>query len=450
MTMRTTRPAPRGLRRWCNPGGLATTVAGLAVIGCSGVLDVENPNNLQEENLAAAASARALAAGASATVSRSIGAVFGPYHTVTDEVSWRGSRDAWLQLDLGNLADPANEFTDDAFRWVGEGRWMADEAVRRLEGFDAANQLLDPQGRSDRTPLARAYLFAALSYMTIADMFEDFALSDRREPAAPVGKAGMVGFYDKAIGYLDKALIVANAVANTGLQNDILATRARAKYSRALWSRLHPAVVQNGLVNDQGANTDASTVLSRVAPDYRHVVTLANDDIAYAGEASLAYNINQRGELRVATAFAAINDPITNQQDPVVKQTTDALTANYVYQAITVASAREMHLILAEAALARGDAGTPTSGFETAINAVRDLNSLPRYAGQIPALDMLKHSRKVNLFLQGRRLSDMYRFGEVSPQWGTNSTAVRSPGTFFPVTCIEIRSHPEHFQGTTC
>jgi hypothetical protein len=444
MTMRTTRLAPRALRRW-----LVSAAAGTALIGCSGVLDVDNPNNLLEENLEAASSARALAAGAAATVSRGLGAIYGPYHAVTDEVSWRGSRDAWRQLDLGNHADPANEFTDDAFRWVGEGRWMADEAVRRLEGFDAAGQLLDSRGRPDRSPLARAYLFAAVSYMTIADMFDDFALSDRREGAPPVGEAGMVGFYDKAIAYLDKGRVVAQAVGSAGLENEILATRARAKYSKALWSRLHPAVVPNGLVNDGAANADAALVLSRVAPDFRAIIVLENDDIAYAGEASLAYNINQRGELRVAPEFAALVDPITNQTDPAVKRTIDTLTANYVYQRVTIASAREMHLILAEAALAAGRITGPDS-FEEHINRLRALDGLTPWANQIPALDMLKHSRKANLFLQGRRLGDMYRFGETAPLWGPSSTAVRSPGTFFPVTCIEIRSHPEHFQGTSC
>jgi hypothetical protein len=446
MTMRTTRPAPRTLPRWCRPGRLATALAGVALLGCSDILEVNNPNNLQEENLAAASSARALAAGAAATVSRSIGAIYGPYHAVTDEVSWRGSRDAWLQLDLGNLADPANEFTDDAFRFLGEGRWMADEAVRRLEAFDAAGQLLDPQGEPDRTPLARSYLFAALSYMTIADMFDDFALSDRRDPAPPVGEAKMVEFYDKASAYLDKGRAIAQAAANADLENEILAARARAKYSRALWSKLHPTVVANGLVNDAGANADATLVLSRVAPDFRALVVLENDDIAYAGEASLAYNIEQRRELRIASAFSALTDPVTNDADPVVERTIEELGENYVYQRITVASAREMHLILAEAALQAND----IPGFTGHINRLRALDGLTPWAGQIPALDMLKHSRKANLFLQGRRLADMYRFAERSPEWGANSTAAQAAGTFFPVTCIEIRSHPGDFQGTSC
>jgi hypothetical protein len=177
-------------------------------------------------------------------------------------------------------------------------------------------------------------------------------------------------------------------------------------------------------------------------------MALDTDDIAYAGEASLAYNINQRGELRVAPTYSTLQDPLTGAADVRVQQTIADLTEAYVYQDIVVASAREMLLILAEAALAANDIPT----FTTRINALRGLDGLTPWAGQIPALDMLKHERRANLFLQGRRLADLYRWGESSPEWQTAppSTAVSERGTFFPVTCIEIRAHPQDFAGSGC
>jgi starch-binding outer membrane protein, SusD/RagB family len=451
---------------WSRTVPLLALVAGLALGGCSDILEVDNPNNLLEDDLGSPASARALAAGAGATVTRSIGAILGPYSTVTDEVSWRGSRDAWFQLDIGNLADPGNEFTDDAFRFVGEGRWMADEAVRRLEAFDAAGELKDTRGVPDRTPLVRAYFYAAISYITIADMFDDFALSDRRNPTPPEGEANMAQFYDQAITYLTKGLVIARAITNAGLENDLQAVRARAEYSKELWDIVNPTgqVVANGLVNDVQANADATAILARssAGPRFRVLLPLDSDDIAYAGEASLAYNINQRGELRIApqyhsfkgttapddTVFTGLMDPITNARDPVIRTAVADLTAAYVYQNIVAASGREMLLILAEAALAQNDLVT----FGTHINAVRALDALPAWTGQIPALEILKHERRVNLFLQGRRLADLYRWGENSAQWQTAppSTAASTRGTFFPVTCIEIRAHPEDFEGTAC
>jgi hypothetical protein len=36
----------------------------------------------------------------------------------------------------------------------------------------------------------------------------------------------------------------------------------------------------------------------------------------------------------------------------------------------------------------------------------------------------------------------MYRFGVSSPQWQPSSDAVRTPGTFIPLTNTEIRANP--------
>jgi hypothetical protein len=98
-----------------------------------------------------------------------------------------------------------------------------------------------------------------------------------------------------------------------------------------------------------------------------------------------------------------------------------------------------MHLILAEAALAAGN----TDDFATHINAVRAVDGLSPYTGQIAALDMLKHERRTALFVTGVRLLDMYRFGITDPLWHPNSDVVGRPGTLLPITCIEANSNPE-------
>jgi hypothetical protein len=86
-------------------------------------------------------------------------------------------------------------------------------------------------------------------------------------------------------------------------------------------------------------------------------------------------------------------------------------------------------LIIAEDALARGD----TAAFASEINTVRSLDNLSDWtpASPIAARDMLIHERRTNLFLQGHRLNDMYRFGITSRYWIPTSSAVTTPGTFF-------------------
>jgi hypothetical protein len=59
-------------------------------------------------------------------------------------------------------------------------------------------------------------------------------------------------------------------------------------------------------------------------------------------------------------------------------------------------------------------------------------------AGMPTAQAMLIYERQVNLYMQMRRLNDMYRFGIQGDAWQAASTAASVPGTFFPITKAEI------------
>lgn len=433
-------------------GVVGSFLIAAALVGCDGLLEVDNPNNLSQDDLSNPAAAGPLVNGASATVARALGAMYGPYSTATDEVTWIGSRDAWRELDEGFLSNERNEFTDQGYHAIAEGRFMADEAILRLSAFDAEDEL------GDRNLLARAYLIGAIAYTAAADMFDTFVISDRRDANPPIAPGDMDQLYDTAVQYANAGLAVAQATGEVNLQAALMGMRARAKFSKAVWAKLNPAgsTPADPLVSDAGATADAQAALALMVEDYRYVMTLDNDDIAYGpvGEPSLAYNLNQRGELGIdpvygtlgANAGATLEDPIDGIPSPVLDEELKTLAASYVYHAMTIVSAREMYLILAEAALDAGNA----AGFITQINMLRALDGLTPYAGQVDAEELLEHSRRTNLFLQGRRLSDQYRFGSPSSQWGANSTARTTPGTFFPVTCTEISSHPEDFPGVSC
>ena len=152
-----------------------------AFMGCEGVLDVKNPNSVLEADLSNASAATGIVNGANGTVVRGIGYVYAPYEAITDEVYWIGSRDAWNQLDKGDVSDFNNEFTDASWPFITEGRYMADKAVTLLEGFNAAATLVN------RLDLARAYLYAGLVRVVIAETFSDFVISDKTVVGAPIG-----------------------------------------------------------------------------------------------------------------------------------------------------------------------------------------------------------------------------------------------------------------------
>src|SRR5919197_5202572 len=156
-------------------GALATW----GVAACSSLLDVKNPNNVPASGLDNPAAAPSIANGALSATAYAWGGMLLEYATVSDELTWIGSRDGFRELDVGNLTNPTNEFTDAAFPFVGRARWMTDFAIQRLAALDAAGKL------ADRNDLARAYLYGAPAYTMIGDEFNNFPIASDRRSAAP-------------------------------------------------------------------------------------------------------------------------------------------------------------------------------------------------------------------------------------------------------------------------
>jgi hypothetical protein len=455
MFTNTTSPAPRGwgAGRWSR---LVRTVSLVVVAaGCSSLLDVENPNNVNQDNLNNPAAAAALANGALSATARALGNVLTPYSEATDELTWIGSRDAWSDLDQGYLTGITNEFVDAAFPQVAQARWLSDEAIKRLSAFDADGKL------TDRNLLARSYLYGAIAYTMIGDMFDDFPIgSDRTVAAAPVGPANMAQVYDTAIAYTTRGIAIAQTTGDANLELALTAVRARVRHAQVVWQRLNPftpATLTNPLVNDAGAVADATAALALAAgtPDWKYQFEYSSETIG----TSIGFEVNQRLESRFGDAYIVptadnkrvasirLQDPINNVPDPELSRTINDFVTGVQYGSLTVVSSREMHLILAEARLAQND----SVGAAAVINNIRALDALTPYdplnAAHPRALAMYQHERRVNLFLQGRRLADHYRFGVPADKWPANAEAVLQPGTVFPITNTEILANC-HIQGT--
>lgn len=420
---------------------IAGTVLLLTGAGCD-ILEVNNPNNLTEGEIGPT-SIVPLANGTEASVSRAIGAVHGPYSAATGELFHIGSRNAWGQLDDGSIDAPGNEFTDLSYPYVSEAAWLARTNIQRMETFQENDNLRNIQ------PLVRTYLNGAIIYTTTADIFDNFVLSDKRDAAEPIGAANMDSLYTRSITWLDRAISLAE---NNDIEQPSLAAlygmRARAKYSRALWQKLNPEVnTSDPLVNSSGAVSDAQTALTEMSGDFVYEMELVSSSPDLVdGAVSVAFQINNRRELQFSERYIEINeenefvsvtyeDLITGDPHPYLQSFITSYRNQGQYADIPVVSQREMYLILAEAALA----GNADVDFETQINNLRALDDLPDYTGGVDARELLEQSREVNLFLQGRRLADHYRFNDPAAQWGGNRD---DPGTFFPITLTEIRANP--------
>ncbi len=425
--------------RWVAARLAPLTATFSLLAGCSGLLDVKNPNNVNQNDLSNPAAAASIANGALAAVSQGVSNILGPMSAVSDEFTQAGSRDAWLQLTYGNIDDAHNEFSDAAWPDVARGRWTADDAIQRLQAFYDAKTL------PNTADLTRSYLYGAIIYATIADAYNDAVVgSDHATAAPPVGPANMVKLYDTGIGYLNKALALAQANKDGPDVQAALALKSRLEFAKALWPMLHPAgnVPANALVADPSAVADAQAFFAtNPSRDWNYQFTYSANTVTdiTAGNANESLYIRISDVYMVADAsgkhYAStrLQDPIDQIPSPTLTANIRSWVSNRSYSPITIVSARELYLILAEAALKNGD----NAGFAANINAVRGMDWLTPWSGQVPALQILEHERQVNLCLEMRRLADMYRFGLISPNWQATSAAATKPGTFFPIAYSE-------------
>lgn len=434
--------------------GTAVTALGTMALASCTVFstEVKNPNAVTEDAISsAAAAATSLVTGLYGAVNAAGNQITGTSGAASDELTWVGSREYWNLLDVGDLGDPLNEYTDGQYPYVSQARWMANYVLPKLEGYDKAGSL------RNRADLAQAYYLAATIYTLIGENYEDFVLaSDRVKNGANVGEANMRVMFDSATAYTGKGLTIATALNNQPLRARLLAMQARAKWSRAVWATLRAprGFPANPLINDAGANADAAAALAAFGSNsarYRFDVIAQNA----GGWFSTGSEMNSRLEIRAGNRYIVPNgagtrpldgaagismrDPITGQMDPVTLANINECCrlSSTVNVGWTASSAKEMLLILAEAALASGN----TSEFQTRINAIRAVDALPEWtpASPVSARDILIHSRQVNLFLQARRLTDHYRFQIRADRWV--ATRGLRP-CFFPISYNERQQNP--------
>ena len=409
--------------------------------GCD-FLQVDNPNDLVEEDLNDPAAASTMANGAEASLTRAMIDMIGPYAVAGDEAKWIGSRDPWGQIEQGGFNAPLNEWNNRIYEFVAEARWTADEYIRRLENFRENDRL------TSNRPLIRVYMYAAILRINIADKYDNVVFSDRQDAGEPIGEENMSQLYDTAVQHVNSALDLS---PEDDLRKILLGLRAQAKFNQGIWEKVNPrgdVNVENPLVNRPEAASDAEQALELMEEDFRYQLILQPDLDLVPFDQAFADHLNQRRELDFGDEIGervsgesfnvTLEDPIDNVPQPFLQERIDEFIASDQFADHTVVSAREMHLIRAEVALSQGN----TDAFQTHINAIRALDGLSEYTGQIPEQEMLQHARRVNLFIQKRRLADMYRFGVESPEWNDPSPAAQQPGTFFPIPQVERQANP--------
>jgi hypothetical protein len=410
-------------------------VAALTVgtTGCDTLLDVENPNNVVQEDLESASSVNALVNGALALAADAVSEVMVSTGDLSDELSHTGSQNWAAELDVGLITNPEGR-SDALFNFLSEARWMADEAIDVAGEFEG--ELTVP------ADLARANLISGILYLTIADNFEDFTFSNRTEVGPPVGEGNMNTVYDIALERFATAEAEATAVGASNVALASKAFQARAHWAKALWGKLNPpgSAPADPLVNSSQANALAADVIGEIGAtdDWKWQFTYSP---ATQSNAAASWT-NSRQEFVVDAKWAELDaagrsveavtypDPVDGTPDPALDAIVTEFIDGFLHPPLTVMSARELHLILAEAALAEGNEAEAV----THINHVREIKGSSPYdpATHDPSVrDMILHERAVNLFMQpARRLHDQYRFDIPARQWAPGSDAQRNGQVF--------------------
>lgn len=414
-------------------GAVLVLAAAVTIAGCD-LLDVSNPNTLVEEDLDNPRGANGLKNGVLNALMNGTGWVYAPISAASDEMVWNGSYESYQNFQIGLLSDPGNEITNNTFPELAEARWLADEAIERLSALEEEGTLPSP------SILTKTYLYSALTRITIGDTFDNFVYSDKQEAGEPIGEGNMDQVYDEAIAHLDEAVSRARSNGNEELEMQALGVRARAKHAKAVWDKLNPpeSTPSDPLVSDalntSNAAQDAQDALDMMEADYKAQFDYRGPQVSNY----LAGQVNSRNELTIVEPF---DDLKTGAPDPRVVEIRDDFldleAYTEFYSPLTWLSAREMRLIIAEEALGRSEEEARNE-----LNDLRALDNLPPIAEGDDLVEFLEHERRANLFIQGRRLNDMYRFGSQSPTWQQGEDAIENPGTLLPIPSNEIVTNP--------
>ena len=424
------------------------------------LLDVTNPNNVPAAALDNPSAAAAEVSGVVAALARGLEQVHGDMETASDNIKWIGSLDGMNQLGLGNVRNTYNEFIENSMFGMTPARFMANQTVQKLTAFASKGTLKDAK------QLALANLYDAITYDQIANYWDDFVIASSGASGGPnIGPANMITLYDSTDAALGRAQPIAEASGDNILTGQVYAWQARSKFDREIWKKLNPS----GHVDSSAAlvNSPAAAALAQKAltawgaTDYRMQLQLASTALLF-GNCSFSGCANSRQEIALAPQVATYNyktqtlkvvlkDPITNSPDPVIavyatEFATGGASGSVSLSPLTITGSRDMLLIIAENALANND----IAGFTTAINAIRAFNNLTPYSGQVDAKTLLIYERRVNTYLQGRRLTDLYRFGLKSVFWSSDSDASTCPGSFFPITITERSTNPNVTLAAAC
>src|SRR5262245_48217501 len=199
------------------------TLIGASVTGCKGILDVQNPGALKEEQLTDPALETFLVNGAIGEFQYSYG-YYALYSAIMSDEAFTDHTNVGVrELSLHSFGD-LNDVNQSVFENLSRGRAEADDALARLKIILGANA-------GSSLNVARVLAYGGYSYTLLAEGFCEATVS--LSPALPSSE-----MFKRALTHFDSAVTIATAsavgasAANAAAATDII-NMARVGAARA-------------------------------------------------------------------------------------------------------------------------------------------------------------------------------------------------------------------------
>jgi len=406
---------------------VAATVIATAVLltGCDSFFEVENPTDIESENLNDEEMIPALANTPHAAIADDYDFAVEIGGLPADGVIHSSTNQGYLRIDDGTFGT----FTlgaEDVYNGLAAAQWTAREATEKLR------ELLDNPDQDER--VARGYFWDALARVTLADMYERVTF-DGGEPHQPPA------VYRLAIDILEQSASIGRAAGDMEVVAAAEATMARAY--RSLY--FDTGESEMSLFEDAASHAQAALDASS---DFNFGAQYAPP----GSENGLVDAMHNTHDYDVMDPdLAGMTDPASGQLDPRIQHSEqqgvgsrgDALYKQNKYtirsQPIPVSRWQEPVLILAEYSLLTDD----LDGAVQRINQVRSAVGLPDFASDsAPEIrSQLIYERRVEFWLELRRWQDM-RYYDIVPERWTPAAKQAGVDRRFPIALRECNSNP--------
>lgn len=393
-------PAWSGLTRARHLGLLAA--GGMILLaGCD--LGVSNPALIEETDLDTPNAVPAIVNGAlgSFGIATTINGAAGVYSAsaiLSGELVHSGS---WVPPREISEGIPNNESPENQSHWgnTSQARWQAEDAAEKVQEL-----VSDP---SSNQWVALAQLYAGFSNRILGEMFCDAVINGG--PLEP-----HTAFSERAVTYFGDAAQTAQAGGHTNLRFAALAGRAQA---RLMLGQVDQAVADASQVPTDFVYAHVHSENSNSEHNGVHNWAFRGDNgfqysvwgTEFAGYGVDSFNPGAGGDPRVGfrSVNAAGNAQIGGDNRRPVWRAEKYPARN---SPIPLAKGTEMRLIEAEALLRAGN----VPGAVGKINEVRAHHGLGNASASTAAegWELLIRERGIELWLEGRRLGDLRRWGQ--------------------------------------